>query len=212
MKSAFKEASLKMISNGHEIGVPVVSEEALPLDRRPLYHTHMHSRSSSWSFTGSQRPNASDLGSSLASINPIRSVIREFVPSLHPTSEREVGQSPIITRTNSQISINLSSIGADEDSTVRNIETLGESSNGQRLSPSIVRQNSQSSLSSGGNNREQPFADLLTAAIPVHNGTTIDDNGGNMELADWVKWIEQNAIFFLLFMLRYAWIQCAGNG
>lgn len=210
MKSAVRDIAGKMLGNGQELSAPVihVDQETLPLDRRQLnvYPTRIHSRSSSWSFTGSQRPNASDLGSSLASINPIRSVIREFVPSLDPTSEREVGHSPIITRTNSQISINLSSIGGDEGSG----RNTGEASINRR-SPSIVRDNSESSLSSGDNNREQPFADLLSAAIPVHNGTTIDDTGGSIELADWVKWIEQNAIFFLLFMLRYAWIQCAGT-
>ena len=214
MKKALLEFGGKM--TGQEVGFSLGDPDPTSptAERRhsiSFFSSRMHSRSSSWSFTGSTRPSASDLGSSLASINPIRSVIREFVPSLDPTNE--TAPSPP-SRTNSQHSINLNrGTSYDEDTTQQNFSSLSLSHVAQPVLP--VRRNSDNSLSSSNssNNREQPFADSIPEGmihLNVNNGGD-DPNNGSVEISDWLRWIEQNAIFFTLLIIRYAWIHRSGN-
>ena len=176
-----------------------------------FFPSRMHSRSASWSFTGSARPNASDFSTGLASINPIRSVIREFVPSLDPT--RESSSSPP-TRSNSQSSL-VGGVGSRDDSPPRNLSSLGLVLSTPTVPPAphnmINRDESRISLGSD-NVRDQPFADAGTGNAHIHNGGVADQEGeANAEVSDWVRWVEQNAIFFIVLGIRFAWIHRSGK-
>ena len=198
---AMKRAVLELskMNPGFEAGPnPSLDPSHMPIDRRlahSLFNTR-HSRSASWSFAGSQRPNPADLGSSLAAINPIRSVIREFVPSLVPTNERESDPPSRggISRTSSQLSAALGISQWDSatgwDSSPHNHTTLGLSSlppsnnvtmhvggnDSCSSTESVVGgggshvDDSRSSVGSG-NDREQPRPD---------GGSMFDGHGGSI--------------------------------
>ena len=184
------------------------------------YPHRMHSRSSSWSFTGSQGLGPTDLSSSLAAINPIRSVIREFVPSLRRTDEHD-DQSPLrMSRASSQLSLSLSSRNGNEDDAAhppsRNFSNIGLAS----AVHGFPREDPLSSVGSN-TNRNQPFAAenlpggpmLMNTGGPPEepNGVGIAAGGGSGEMSDWVRWVEQNAIFFILLLIRYAWMHKSGE-
>lgn len=184
-----------------------------------FFPTTMHSRSASWSFTGTTRPSASDFSSGLASINPIRSVIREFVPSLGPTRETNTPTPP--SRSNSQSSLPRLS-GLRDETPPRNLTSLGISTSTHSTSSTLLNREttapeSLESLASD-NNREQPFADGVGGANggggTVLNGTTEGgggEEGGVGEISDWVRWVEQNVIFILVLAIRYAWMHRSGE-
>lgn len=157
-----------------------------------------HSRSSSWSFNGSTRPGASDLGSSIASMNPIRSVIREFVPTLGTTEEDN--SHPLI-RAGSNMS--LRSINSNTVATPTNyiVQSRGDT-------PPITVNSSNSLSSNDTNNRDQPHADH--APFVAGNGN-LENDEGQVELTDGLRWIEQNTFFFALILIRYAWINKSGT-
>ena len=193
--SVFAVGSVGDKMNSQNVGFSVGGEPESPSqDRRSslnLFVHRAHSRSSSWSFPGSARPGPSDLGSSLASINPIRSVIREFVPSLDPTNENS--HSP---------SSHTGLDRRDDEAIPLNYITQSRGD----TPPTTV--NSDHSLSSeDSNNRDQPFADTSMMVVGTGN---VDIDAGNIELSEGLRWIEQNAIFFILLLIRYAWMHKSG--
>lgn len=202
MKSALFNSSVGNKMNSQEVGFSIGNPESPAEGRRHslnLFSSRAHSRSSSWSFTGSTRPGASDLGSSLASINPIRSVIREFVPTLNTTSENPASPP---SRSDSQLSMRRLS-SREDNTTPLNYVTQSRGD----TPPTAV--NSSNSLSSeDSNNRDQPFAD----SIPFNGGggSNVDIDGGSVELSEGLRWIEQNAFFFTILLIRYAWMHKSG--
>ena len=200
----------KMMTNGQDGGITFETDPASSNgnlsnitgggERRHslgFFQSRMHNRSASWSFTGATTP--ADLSSSLASINPIRSVIREFVPSLNTTQENTISPP---SRTTSQLSFGL--LSPTEESPPRNSTNLGLSHTAQAPPNTMTRDDSRQSLGSD-NTREQPFADVGIVPDDVANG-----GNGNVEISDWVRWVEQNAIFFMLLTIRYAWMHRSG--
>ena len=200
------------MASRQEVGITIETDPPLSSgndnDRRrssvSFLSSTMHSRSASWSFTGTTRPNASDISSGLASINPIRSVIREFVPSLNPQQENT---STPPSRSNSQISLGRLSIPMEDNGSSRTFGTNHLS----HTSPSTMsREGSEHSLEFD-NAREQPYADiqgtLYNNMIQQTNATATDDN---VELSDWVRWVEQNLVFIMVLAVRYAWIHGLG--
>ena len=71
----------------------------------------------------------------------------------------------------------------------------------------------ESRLSLGSDNiRDQPFADAGSGVGHIHNGGVVNPDGdANVEVSDWVRWVEQNAIFFIVLGIRYAWIHRSGK-
>ena len=199
MKSSLLLSSIGNKMNSQDVGFSIGEPES-PTEVRsfnPFSH-RAHSRSSSWSFTGSTRPGAADLGSSLASINPIRSVIREFVPSLDTTRESPVSPP---SRSGSQLSMRLLN-RRDDDTTHPNYITQSRGD----TPPNAV--NSSNSLSSEDSNiRDQPFADNTPTTAGIGN---VDIDAGGVELSEGLRWIEQNAFFFTILLIRYAWMHKSG--
>ena len=198
-----KKAILSSIAdkmNTQDVGFSI-GEPDSPTDGRGtpsrFLNSHAHSRSSSWSFTGSTRPGATDLGASLAAINPIRSVIREFVPSLNPTNET-VTSPP--SRSESQLSMR-SLMRESEGATPLNHVTQSRGD----TPPTTV--NSANSLSSE-DFRDHPFANNVPTNISNGN---IDVDGGTIELSEGFRWIEQNMFFVTLLLIRYSWMHKSGD-
>lgn len=198
--SSFTFDDSKMDNVGFSIGGD--SPDSPTLDTRHTSITlfnppRTHSRSSSWSFNGSTRPGPTDLSSSIASINPIRSVIREFVPSLGTTDERSHTHHPL-RRAGSNIS--LRSINSNNAAMPNNyiVQSRGDSP--------LVTANSSNSLSSSDNSRDHPHVDHH----PQFTGGNGENEEGSIELTDGLKWIEQNTFFFALILIRYAWINKSG--
>ena len=240
---AMKRAVLEIskMNPGFEAGASP-SQDPPPMDRRlahSLFNTRLHSRSASWSFAGSQRPSPADIGSSLAAMNPIRSVIREFVPSLNPTDERDSPSRGGISRTSSQLSAALGITQWDSARWESSPQTIGLSS----LPPSnnVTMQiggndscsstesvigggshadDSRSSVGSGSNDREQPRPDGVNGnmfeghgsiGVPMGEQLGEEPTGGGAEVSDGVRWAEQNVLFLILLVLRYFWMHRSGG-
>lgn len=203
----------KVMATGQEVCITIETSDPpshhslnSPLTENDRRHSsigflpsRMHSRSASWSFTGTARPSASDLSSGLASINPIRSVIREFVPSLNPQIENP--PSPP-SRSNSQLSLGRLS-GTTEDPSSR----LGLSQLSYNSPSTMTREGSGQSLGSD-NAREQPYADVGSINIQATGNGNAEENG---EVSDWARWVEQNIVFLMILSIRYAWIHGLGE-
>jgi hypothetical protein len=58
------------------------------------------------------------------------------------------------------------------------------------------------------NSRQQPFADNNGINNLNVNNNNVDDT--NLEMSEWVKWIEQNVIFVGVLLIRYSWIHGLG--
>ncbi len=181
---------------GFSIGGPDSPTEGTRTPSRFL-NPRVHTRSSSWSFTGSTRPGAGDIGASIAAINPIRSVIREFVPTLGTTNEND-----ITTRSQSGSQLSLRSFGiGEDDATPLNYATPINYVTQSRGHTPPVTVNSDNSVSSN-DSRDHPYA---------NNGPMFPDtDADSIELSEGFRWIEQNAFFFTLLLIRYSWIHKSG--
>ena len=159
---------------GLEIHVDAPSGREIRPSRigRGVFSSRVHSRSASWSFTGSQAPRGpSDLGSSLAAINPLTSVIRELVPSYGQNAE-------------STGSIGTGSRNSSQGSLHRGPSYDEELSNSPRTQESGV----------------------VTDAPPIE----AEEQNIGTEIGDGVRWLEQNAIFFVLLLVKFAWFHRSG--
>ena len=164
-----------------------------------LHHQHSsrsHSRSQSWSFNSrGQRPGPGDLTSSLAALNPITSVIREIVPSFgEEESDSSSGASPtLMSRATSQVS--LTSGIRFGDGLVR-----GTTAPSVPHSPLPHRTSAGGRGTEGGGTRGERGAE----------GNGNEDQNIGFEISDGVRWLEHNAIFIILLLLKFAWYHRSG--
>ena len=155
-----------------------------------LHNPRSHSRSQSWSFNSrGQRPGTGDLTSGLAALNPITSVIREIVPSFGgEQSDSSSGNSPtLVSRAASQVSLPLSSFG----------EGL------VRGSPPSTPHPHRTVGGRGG-------AEGEGGERGPGNGNEEQQNIG-FEISDGIRWLEHNAIFIVLLLLKFAWYHRSGK-
>ena len=155
-----------------------------------LHHTHSHSRSQSWSFNSrGQRPGGSDLTTSLAALNPITSVIREIVPSFGQETDSSAGSSPILmSRTTSQVSLPLPA--------------------GIRYDNELVRDPPATSALPHPHRTPGGRAEGV-GERGAGNGNEEQQNIG-FEISDGIRWLEHNAIFIILLLLKFAWYHRSG--
>ena len=188
-----------MSGRGQEIGIDLDSgaEGGPPVAEYSPGNPRSHSRSQSWSFNSrGQRPNAGDLPSSLAALTPITSVIREIVPSFG--AETDSGESPLlISRAASQASLPPLSGGirfGDPASPVSPHVPLPHRTVGAGAAVGGGR----GSEGERGGERAAPG-----------NGSDDHQNIG-FEISDGVRWLEHNAIFIVLLLLKFAWYHRSG--
>lgn len=145
--------------------------------------TRGHSRSASWSFTGGQRPLRTDL-SSIPSINPmtpITTVIREIVPSF--------GQ----------------------------LSRLSQNSNSSNGTPRLSRDSSQTSVARGEDDGLLEEQNVEVEATRNHMNHPENQNNGpdeqsiGLEISDGIWWLEHNALFIILLILKFAWYHRSGT-
>lgn len=148
-----------------------------------------HSRSASWSLPGGRSSLPSGMGLSLNPIAPLTNVIREIVPSFDRLSRHSGSDgSNHVSREPSQNSLLLGTTGVEREG--------GEVVDG----------------------REQGEADTTESvamprehiAIPMGVQGAPDEQDVGLELSDSVRWLEQNAVFIILLMIKFAWYHRSG--
>ena len=157
-----------------------------------LPNSRSHSRSQSWSFNSrGQRPGASDLTTSLAALNPITSVIREIVPSFGEGSDSSSGNSPtLMSRAASQVSLPLSG-------GIHFGEGLVQSPPSTQHPPHPHRTGGPRGAEGGAGERS--------------TGNGNEDQNIGFEISDGIRWLEHNAIFIILLLLKFAWYHRSGR-
>ena len=196
-----------MNGRGQEIGIDLdpnlTAEGSLPHEVHPPTaftpgihnNSRSHSRSQSWSFNSrGQRPSTNDLTTSLAALNPITSVIREIVPSFgQEESDTSSGNSPtLMSRAASQVSLPLTG-------GIRFGEGLGQEPPNLPHPPRPHR--------TGGGGRGAEGAGERGAG----NGNDEQQQNIGFEISDGIRWLEHNAIFIILLLLKFAWYHRSGN-
>lgn len=188
-----------------------------PRGRGRTHHTtfanihRTHSRSASWSLPG-PGGHGSRASMSLAALNPmtpIANVIREIVPSFGQSSDSSTGVSPHVSRNPSQTSLLLGSPEVEE-------------SNPEQESIGLV--NSHVSMRTMGDTSSSlsvhlPHEHVSLASPPPPaaggggaTGSLDDQNNNNvgLELSDSMRWLEHNAIFIILLLIKFAWYHRSG--
>lgn len=164
-----------------------------------------HSRSASWSLPSGQ---GSDFGRGLVSLNPmtpITNVIREIVPSF--------GQQSRTADSGGRVSPHVSSLHASrnpsqasllEGQTVEQDESAQETRN---LS------SGHDSLRTLGDSSSNVNVHLPREHLAVHMGEQGPPEEANvgLELSDSMRWLEQNAIFIILLLMKFAWYHRSGR-
>ncbi len=187
-----------MSGSGQQIDIDLeahLSQSTLPSVAGGYPH-RMHSRSASWSFThAAQRSAGTDLGSSLAALNPLQgvtSVIRELVGQ---ESDHSSPSSPRISRTASQVSLPLARGPSYDD----------ELSNSPPRRTLDVRQDHRA--------RAAMEAEIGRARQHQQLQTSNEDQQNNIgfEISDGIRWLEHNAIFIILLVIKFAWYHRSGN-
>lgn len=166
-----------------------------------------HSRSASWSLPSGQ---GADFGRGLVSLNPmtpITNVIREIVPSfaqLSRTSDSNSRASPH-SREPSQTSLLLGTSEPEEGHVQQG--GLEETQESRDLS------SGHDSLRTSGDSSSNVNVHLPREHMAVHMGThgPPEDANVGLELSDSMRWLEQNAIFFLLLLMKFAWYHRSGE-
>lgn len=177
--------------------------------RTALSNVHRaHSRSASWSLSSGQ---GTDFGRGLVSLNPmtpITNVIREIVPSfghISRTSDSNGRASPHVSRNTSQASLLLGSseleqgaIGQNGIEDTRDIHGL---SSGHDF------------LRTLGDSSSNVNVHLPREHMAVHMGAQAPPEDANvgLELSDSMRWLEQNAIFIILLLMKFAWYHRSGD-
>ena len=194
-RSAMKSGRLySMATSGQEIAIDL-DPPSTPRGRGrgvlppPVTAPHRgHSRSASWSFTRGQGPLRTDL-SNLPSINPmtpITTVIREIVPSFGQLSRLSRNSSTVGTPRFSRDS-SLTSVARGEDDGLLDEQASGEAE--ATVDPSLNLN--------------------LHLQGTVNNGTEEQNIG--LEISDGIWWLEHNALFIILLVLRFAWYHRSGT-
>lgn len=177
-----KASRLLDMSESHEVGIELEPSPApTPRIGQRVFPHRIHSRSASWSFTNGQRP-----GSRVASLNPITpitSVIREFVGQ---ERDRDLTSNPGMSRSSSEVSVPLAR-GASYD---------------DELSDTPIHHH----LGSQQDERGWEAGDRLHYQPPPVN----DEQNIGFEVSDGIRWLEQNAIFIILLLVKFAWYHRSG--
>lgn len=209
-----------MNGSGQEIGIEL--DSSIDMGGTPqggeystsggLQNSRRHSRSQSWSFNShGQRTGAGDLTSSLAALNPITSVIREIVPSFGENSSSSSATSPLSSRVASQASMHPLSTGI----------RFGSDSDASDSSSSHAPHPHRTSAGVGGGGvggRGIPSAEGERANAGERGGVAANTNEEQpqqqnigFEISDGVRWLEHNAIFIILLLLKFAWYHRSGK-
>ena len=200
---------MSSVSNPQDVGIELDSPPSTR-SRGVGYHTTLnvhraHSRSASWSLPGAQ--GAGEFGRGLVSLNPmtpITNAIREIVPSFRSrTSETSMvagNGTPRLSRDPSQTSLLL----GPEESPERGVGETQEGglSNGHDSSRRTLG-NSSSNV-----NVHLPHEHV---AIPIGGQGTGDEQNVGLELSDSLRWLEHNAIFIILLLVKFAWYHRSGQ-
>ena len=205
---AMKSGRVRVMNGrGQEVGIDLdpnlTAEGSLPHGVHPPTaftpgihnNSRSHSRSQSWSFNSrGQRPSTNDLTTSLAALNPITSVIREIVPSFgQEESDTSSGNSPtLMSRAASQVSLPLTG-------GIRFGEGLGREPPNLPHPPRPHRTGGGGRGAEGGGERG------------AGNGNDEQQQNIGFEISDGIRWLEHNAIFIILLLLKFAWYHRSGN-
>ena len=185
-----------MNGRGHEIGIdldPSYDEGAPSHDPHSTsfpstLHPHTHSRSQSWSFNsrGQRLGGTADLTTSLAALNPITSVIREMVPSFGQDTDSSARSSPArMSRTTSQVTLPLRT--------------------GVTFDTELVREESPPTSAA------HPHPHRTVGGRAEGSGEGEDQQNIGFEISDGIRWLEHNAIFIVLLLLKFAWYHRSGK-
>ena len=166
-----------------------------------------HSRSASWSLPSRQ---GSDFGRGLVALNPmtpITNVIREIVPSFgqHSRTADSSGRvsphvaSPHTSRNPSQTSL----LG----------QTIEQDGNTEEAQETRDLSSGHDSLRTLGDPSSNVNVHLPREHLAVHMGGPGPPEEANvgLELSDSMRWLEQNAIFIILLLLKFAWYHRSGK-
>ena len=179
-----------------------------------------HSRSASWSFTRGQVLNP---------ITPITSVIREIVPSLsqismtasNTTANVSIPESPRPSRTSSRESLLVrgnNSAGTSEDERGREGSGDGRRErlyDGDRTRLSPERWGDSRTLGDSSANmnvhvpRNHNPPGSMTGGGPHQNGN--EEQNVGIDIGDGIRWLERNAIFIILLLVKFAWYHRSGE-
>ena len=161
-----------------------------------------HSRSASWSLANGQATRPAEFGRGLVGLNPmtpITNAIREIVPSFG-RSNSSVRSSPHLSRNASQTSLLL---GTSELEEVSVEQTVTQTQDG-----------GHDSLRTLGDSSSNVNVHLPREHTAVHMGPQPPPEEPNvgLELSDSMRWLEQNAIFIILLLMKFAWYHRSGEG
>ena len=183
------------ISNSQDVGIELEPLSPSQGNRSQGLHVtifntrRIHSRSASWSLPGGQ---SSELGRSLGSLNPITpitSAIRGIVPSFRYCSGRNESDSMHLSPNNSQPSLMESS----EFERGSEVEDLGS--------------HQHDSLRTFGDTSSNVNVHLSHEHTVIPMGPP--ENIG-VETSDETTWLEQNVIFIILLLFKFAWYHRSG--
>lgn len=188
-----------------------------------------HSRSASWSFTRGQV------------LNPISSVIREIVPSLSQISRSarnttasggtaRIPESPRPSRTSSRESLLRGGGGSstseggetgDRDGRREGAGAAASSYDDDDDPLEVWGEPNGGGGSSNGASRTlgDPSANVSVHVPRGHNHTPPangrqngnEEQNTGMEVGDGVRWLERNAIFIILLLVKFAWYHRSGE-
>ena len=177
------------------IGIDMDTEGGPPAAEYSHVNPRSHSRSQSWSFNSrGPRSGAGDLTSSLAALTPITSVIREIVPSFGSESDSALPESPLLlSRAASQVSLPPLASG------------IRYGTPGSPMSPHPLPHRTGGGVGSGGGRG----AEGERGGERVEVNEEQQQNIG-FEISDGVRWLEHNAIFIVLLLLKFAWYHRSG--
>ncbi len=206
---------MSSLSNSQDVVIDLDSPGPPSRSRGVGYHPTLsnvhraHSRSASWSLPGAQ--GAGEFGRGLVSLNPmtpITNAIREIVPSFRSrTSETNMvggNGTPRLSRDPSQTSLLLGPTEIEEnpEQGVGETQESHGSSNGHDSSRRTLG-NSSSNV-----NVHLPHEHI---AIPVGGLNATDETNVGLELSDSLRWLEHNAIFIILLLVKFAWYHRSGQ-
>lgn len=163
-----------------------------PSSRTPsaFHQRSSHSRSASWSYTSGNGQ------ITLAPLNPIRSVIREFVPSFGHRSpgSRSSASSPLSPLSPSSY-VNLAEVLRDGNE--------GEDTGSNRI-PSFTAVNINSGNSSEAD-AEHPDANMAAGNSNTSSNGNGRAAGDRVEFQGTISWLEKSLPFVLLLLSRIMW-------
>lgn len=201
--SSIMKSGLMTTSSSQEVSIELEPPPPSLIGRGRGVHASLsdfhraHSRSASWSLPGGRGPRHSEFGMSLA-IAPITSVIREIVPSFGSLTRNPDSDGNFrVSRDPSQTSLLLGPGGAEVEG---------------RIVSDTREANSQDPLRSLGDSSSNMNVHLPHEhiAIPLGVQGMPEEQNVGLELNDTVRWLEQNAVFILLLLVKFAWYHRSG--